>query len=669
MIRKLLIILFLIAPFVSAEQLSPYPDELDYRDFHGKNWMSPVKNQGQCGSCWAFATTATIESFINLYYNQHLNIDLSEQQLTSNCCENCGSCGGGFTRLALDYIQESGIVTESCFPYEAEDTECLLCINQEPFTWNIEHNNIDITNKNLAKSTLYSKGPLPMIIPYWNHAVSFVGYDTENTWTFKNSWGEDWGEDGYGRLYTWENNYYAIYFRDYITNSPDSPEQEQINIDCMDKDRDRYCYWGISESIPETCPEFCQSYKDEDDSNPEINREPDLWISDYSIHEKIKNDESNNFQIEVSFKGNEEIPTLNDIELNLYINETLFLTEQSPVLFDGQNHMFDFNIYASDIPDPLLNKEFRWEATSELEEQNRVNNNFEHNLWIYNYENGFYIGEDNYIFDCTTNNNPEGELIEYIIGPKEDSPGIRIEGDNITIKNCFVGGWDQDIYISESSNSNVHNNNLGSGSDDGIFLTNSENNEIKENIISNNYLSGIRIEQTSSNNLINSNNISTKHGSGIVVNWDCNNNTLEHNSILDSYAGIIIHGNENQILNNLLLNNQMLGIALSSLGNSNKVISNVGLDNGNLGGISLRGNNSNISKNRFCQSSYSPYYTRDLWCHNSAESNFGTDNYFGYLSRYGSIRGVDPCQDGWPEHEIDFLTCNQLEEGMEYDIY
>ncbi len=94
----------------SATINSPYVDEWDWRNRHGKNWMSPVTNQGACGSCWAFATTGATEAMVNLYYNQLLNLDLSEQDLLS--CSGAGSCDGGLPSLALDYIKTSGIVDE-----------------------------------------------------------------------------------------------------------------------------------------------------------------------------------------------------------------------------------------------------------------------------------------------------------------------------------------------------------------------------------------------------------------------------------------------------------------------------------------------------------------------------------------------------------------------------
>jgi len=102
--------------------LDPYVQEWDWRNQHGKNWISPVKDQGSCGSCWAFATIGTLESYINLYYNRLLNYNLSEQELVS--CSTSNGCGGGSIENALTYIEQNGIVLESCFSYSATNGTC-----------------------------------------------------------------------------------------------------------------------------------------------------------------------------------------------------------------------------------------------------------------------------------------------------------------------------------------------------------------------------------------------------------------------------------------------------------------------------------------------------------------------------------------------------------------
>lgn len=98
----------------SATSTSPYVDEWDWRNRHGKNWITPITDQGSCGSCWTFAAAGATEAMTNLYFNQQLNLDLSEQDLLS--CSNGGDCIGGLPSYALDYIMNTGIIDENAFP-------------------------------------------------------------------------------------------------------------------------------------------------------------------------------------------------------------------------------------------------------------------------------------------------------------------------------------------------------------------------------------------------------------------------------------------------------------------------------------------------------------------------------------------------------------------------
>jgi len=105
-----------------SQTTSNFPPSFDWRNRHGKNWMTEVKDQNfpnPCGSCWAFAAVGAAEAMINLYFNRILNIDLSEQQLVS-CAITKGCCGipraTGMTPIN-DYISKYGLPEESCFPY------------------------------------------------------------------------------------------------------------------------------------------------------------------------------------------------------------------------------------------------------------------------------------------------------------------------------------------------------------------------------------------------------------------------------------------------------------------------------------------------------------------------------------------------------------------------
>jgi len=97
-----------------------FPDSWDWRP---KGAVTPVKNQGQCGSCWAFAAVATIEG---LYFlNGHPLTSFSEQQVVD--CDTANSaCNGGLSYIAYNYISKMGLETESDYPYKAKKQSCAL---------------------------------------------------------------------------------------------------------------------------------------------------------------------------------------------------------------------------------------------------------------------------------------------------------------------------------------------------------------------------------------------------------------------------------------------------------------------------------------------------------------------------------------------------------------
>jgi len=170
---------------------STYVSSFDWRNRHGANnpsspyyngingWITSVKNQSfplSCGSCWAFGAVGPLEAIVNLYYNQKINIVLSEQELVS--CDNYNSgCSGGFSRTALQYyIKNNGIIDDATFPYQAANISCGL----KPTT-SIEK--ITITNVNSTFPSNFDQikkdvieAPLAIGFSTWQHSVTLVGY-------------------------------------------------------------------------------------------------------------------------------------------------------------------------------------------------------------------------------------------------------------------------------------------------------------------------------------------------------------------------------------------------------------------------------------------------------------------------------------------------------------
>jgi cathepsin L len=202
------------------------PESVDWRTAKPAV-LTPVKDQGQCGSCWAFATTETIESQLSLATKGNLTV-LSPQNVVSctpnpDNCGGSGGCGGAIAELGFTYVKNNGIATEANWPYKDVSGQCDEASHTKVATVAgcvklAENNYTDLLT---AVATI---GPIAVSVDAstWNsyskgiydgcdkeknmdidHAVQLVGYGTEggsDYWIVRNSWGPNWGENGYIRL-------------------------------------------------------------------------------------------------------------------------------------------------------------------------------------------------------------------------------------------------------------------------------------------------------------------------------------------------------------------------------------------------------------------------------------------------------------------------------------
>jgi len=262
----------------SAESKAPSaPSSFDWRSYNGQDWMTSVKDQGGCGSCWAFSAVGIVEPVYNISTNDSsLDLDLSEEYLVSDCHSYGGyeTCCGGSNDEALNFIRDSGISDEACFPYvdglsctcgtscntdctyrtwgKCSDATCLnRCANWASRLTRIQATGPVNASVSSIKDKLVEKGPLSVCFGFGseyggnfdaqdvyrctndsgtNHCVVIAGYDDDGRyWILKNSWGSSWNGDeqgyfklGYGECYVEQYVYYA--------DAPSCPGQYQLTM-------------------------------------------------------------------------------------------------------------------------------------------------------------------------------------------------------------------------------------------------------------------------------------------------------------------------------------------------------------------------------------------------------------------------------------------------------
>nr|BAJ88051.1 predicted protein [Hordeum vulgare subsp. vulgare] len=198
------------------------PETKDWRE---DGIVSPVKNQAHCGSCWTFSTTGALEAAYTQATGK--NISLSEQQLV-DCAGgfNNFGCNGGLPSQAFEYIKyNGGIDTEESYPYKGVNGVChykaenaaVQVLDSVNITLNAEDelkNAVGLVRPvsvafqvidgfRQYKSGVYTSDHCGTTPDDVNHAVLAVGYGVENGvpyWLIKNSWGADWGDNGYFKM-------------------------------------------------------------------------------------------------------------------------------------------------------------------------------------------------------------------------------------------------------------------------------------------------------------------------------------------------------------------------------------------------------------------------------------------------------------------------------------
>jgi len=202
----------------TRDEVVPEPFLGATQDWRTKGAVTAVKDQAQCGSCWAFSTTEAIESYAFLA-GQPLKI-LSPQQINS-CDKNDGGCNGGNTETAYRYVESAGgLELEADYPYTSGTGRTGTCkFDASKIAISIKgYKSVARGESNLQNALgsgpvsvclaarafqSYHSGILSQCDNQVDHCVQAVGFDTTNSvpyWIVRNSWGTSWGERGYIRV-------------------------------------------------------------------------------------------------------------------------------------------------------------------------------------------------------------------------------------------------------------------------------------------------------------------------------------------------------------------------------------------------------------------------------------------------------------------------------------
>lgn len=297
-------------PTQALRPVTSYVDNFDWRKRHGKNWMTPVKHQGNSNCCFLFACVGAVEALTNLYYNQKLDLILSEQELVS--CSGLtnpyiNGTPSDMNEIPLNYLVNHGICDSISYPFVYFPNQpCLsgsitpneqICISG--------YNEVE-RDENEIKKALINHGPLVSgirSIAWMNHSMVLVGYgvlqagdtiyhhlgynyDTHTYFhdkyftieendphigrtymIYKSSYGLSDNDTNLGYMYVIHNNYNTSLTRTFYLETPiTSLNYSSEDVILEDADGDGFYFWGLG-SKPSNSPSWIPNQPDGDDSD------------------------------------------------------------------------------------------------------------------------------------------------------------------------------------------------------------------------------------------------------------------------------------------------------------------------------------------------------------------------------------------------------------------
>lgn len=346
-----------------SERPTNFVPTFSWRNRHGTDWITGAKDQLFGAYCVTFAVVGMAESLVNLYYNRHLDLDLSEQDIISY--SNGTPTLIKSSEFVANYIVENGVIDEATLEYGASAPSTRPVGLEKIYASSALHSNLGFGmsySLDTLRSSLLKKGPFSLCIDGSpGHEVLLVGYDqltSNNSFGLdeddprlgrtylivKNSWGQTWGETGFANVLF--NN--PTYLTDCCSMSVPIIRRNHSDSDvaCEDLDGDGYFNWGIGSRPNDRLPAWAEQEEDGDDSNPlkgpmtnygfitDIDY-PSTFVISHNMTDTELTDSISCRFIRSDIRINTGVTLTIQGDLAFYADKKIYLNQNSTLIIDG----------------------------------------------------------------------------------------------------------------------------------------------------------------------------------------------------------------------------------------------------------------------------------------------------------------------------------------------